>query len=377
MNPKATALARNAVIALGFAVLALLFWKLRIIDPARDAGPGVSLANVDFFTQIYPMAQAAGESIRSGTIPLWNPYQLCGYPFLASVVHGVLYPFNIVYVVLPTHIAIEAVIVLHIFFAGLFMYLYTCSIPLGRPAAVASATIFMWSGAISHRAGWFPAALAAAVWLPLAFLAIDRIFERRSVGASMLLGVAVAMPILAGWLQSWVYSMYAIGGYALLHLVAEAWQQRRAAALRPFAALLAMGLLLGLALAAAQLLPSLELQSASPRKPGGLSAEQLLVTGGAVPGEILAGVVDPISGLPPQSYLGMAALLLIPLSLFSTSGRVRIFTLWLLALGAMTVALTIYTPFFELYRALPIVATIPGGSCCSRENRPRPSRPGR
>ena len=108
MNRKATALALNAAIVLGFAVLALLFWKLRLIDPASDAAKDVSLSNVDFFTQIYPMAQAAARSFREGAFPLWNPYQLGGFPFLATVIHGVLYPFNVAYVLLPTHIAIEA-----------------------------------------------------------------------------------------------------------------------------------------------------------------------------------------------------------------------------------------------------------------------------
>ncbi len=353
MNRKATALALNAAIVLGFAVLALLFWKLRLIDPASDAAKDVSLSNVDFFTQIYPMAQAAARSFREGAFPLWNPYQLGGFPFLATVIHGVLYPFNVAYVLLPTHIAIEATIVLHIFAAGLFMYLYARAIPLQPIASVAAAVTFMWSGLLSNLAGWFPPALAASVWLPLAFLAIDRIFERRTVAWSMLLGVAVAMPILAGWLQTWTYAMYAIGGYALLRLVAEALRHRRAAPLLPSAALLATGLLLGFALAAAQLLPGFELQSASPRKPGGLSVEQMLVTGGSSPELVIAGAVDPTPGFPRQSYLGMAALLLMPLSLFSTSGRVRLLCLWLLTLGTMTVVLTIHTPFFELYRALP------------------------
>jgi hypothetical protein len=355
VNRKATAVALNAAIVIAFAVLALLFWKLRIIDPARDAAKDISLTNVDFYTQIYPMAQAAGRSIRDGTIPLWNPFQLCGYPFLATVIYGVLYPFNVAYLFLPTHVAIEATIVLHIFAAGLFMYLFTRGIPLGRPAAFSSATIFMWSGILSYRAGWFPPALASAVWLPLAFLAIDRIFERRSLGSSMLLGVAVGMPILAGWLQTWTYAMYAIGGYAVLRLVADALRHRRAAPLLPSAVLLATGLLLGVALAAAQLLPSFELRSAGPRKPGGLSVEQMLVTGGDAPEQIISGAVDPTPGFPRKSYLGMATLLLMPLSLFSTSRRVRLLWLWLLAIGSMAVALSIHQPFFEFYRALPTV----------------------
>ena len=41
------------------------------------------------------------------------------------------------------------------------------------------------------------------------------------------LGTAVAMPILAGWLQIWMYTMYAIGIYAGLHAIAVLWRGDR------------------------------------------------------------------------------------------------------------------------------------------------------
>ena len=36
----------------------------------------------------------ASAALRNGTLPLWNPYQGLGQPFLSNYVSGVLYPIN-------------------------------------------------------------------------------------------------------------------------------------------------------------------------------------------------------------------------------------------------------------------------------------------
>src|SRR6185503_18370087 len=84
-------------------------WKFRIIDlavwPYRLLSP-----NGDLYTQIYPMSLRASEWIGSGQLPLWNPFQFCGHPFLATGQYGMLYPLNAVYLALPTALAFEATV---------------------------------------------------------------------------------------------------------------------------------------------------------------------------------------------------------------------------------------------------------------------------
>ena len=57
-------------IVLALAVAALLFWKLRIFDPAVNQPFQPNLTNVDFFTYEVPVGAAAAESLRQGRIPL-------------------------------------------------------------------------------------------------------------------------------------------------------------------------------------------------------------------------------------------------------------------------------------------------------------------
>src|SRR5262245_8363754 len=95
----------DRLVVAGLVVLGVAFWYLRIIQPATV---GYELmANKDFYTQIYPMSYRAAQWLRSGTFPLWNPYQYCGVPFMATGIYGVLYPFNFPYLLFRTEVAIE------------------------------------------------------------------------------------------------------------------------------------------------------------------------------------------------------------------------------------------------------------------------------
>ena len=62
--------------------------------------------------------------------------------------------------------------------------------------------------------------------------------------------------------------------------------------------------------------------------------------------------MDSLPGFPRYPYVGMLTLLLIPASLFSKSGRLRVLFLWGLGAWSIAVALT-YTPVFTVFQMLP------------------------
>ncbi|MBI5829483.1 MAG: hypothetical protein HZB20_08090, partial [Chloroflexi bacterium] len=49
----------------------------------------------DLLLENYPWKRFILNALRSGELPLWNPYQFAGVPFLASGQHSGLYPFSI------------------------------------------------------------------------------------------------------------------------------------------------------------------------------------------------------------------------------------------------------------------------------------------
>src|ERR1051326_6519188 len=48
----------------------------------------------DAIAQFYPWRSFAAHWMRHGVIPLWDPHQFCGTPFLANSQSAVLYPLH-------------------------------------------------------------------------------------------------------------------------------------------------------------------------------------------------------------------------------------------------------------------------------------------
>ena len=74
----------------------------------------------------YPVAYFLRDTVRSGHWPLWNPYTLCGTPFLAQWNTLALYPFSLIYILGPMPWA------LNIFLLGHLLTGRTRHVLLGR-----------------------------------------------------------------------------------------------------------------------------------------------------------------------------------------------------------------------------------------------------
>src|ERR1041385_165597 len=70
----------------------------------------------------YPLAAYHRESFWRGEIPLWNPYNNAGLPFLAQWNTMVLYPGSLIYLLLPLPWSLGIFCLAHQYFAGLGMY---------------------------------------------------------------------------------------------------------------------------------------------------------------------------------------------------------------------------------------------------------------
>src|SRR5579863_5350243 len=84
----------------------------------------LSSSQADLFLHFVAWRQFAFDQLRHGHLTLWNPYYLCGAPFLGNFESGLLYPPNLIYLILPLGLAINTGIILHVFFAGFFTYLW-------------------------------------------------------------------------------------------------------------------------------------------------------------------------------------------------------------------------------------------------------------
>jgi O-antigen/teichoic acid export membrane protein len=229
----------------------------------------------DLVLQNYQWKSFILESLSEGEIPLWNPHQLAGVPFLAAGQQSTLYPFSILYYVMPLPAAYGWFTVVQLWIAGAGMFALARGLGASRTGG-AIAGITYQLAAFFIISAVFPMMIAGAAWLPLVLLMCEHISARRAIwrgrpGAAVWMGLgalALAMSVLAGHVEIVYYTLIIAGYYSAFRLAWRALVTERGAAwatrLRGIAIsgawLLAL-VVLGMALGAVQFVPLFELAS--------------------------------------------------------------------------------------------------------------------
>ena len=96
----------------------------------------------DFGGFSYPIAFHVHESFWHGDIPLWNPLNHCGTPFLAQWNTQVLYPPTLFYLLFPPSWSLGVFCLLHLFLGGWGMFLLANHWTRSRFAAAFAGVVF-------------------------------------------------------------------------------------------------------------------------------------------------------------------------------------------------------------------------------------------
>ena len=216
-------------------------------------------AMVDPIQQYYPWRHFAVESLRQGTIPLWNPHAFCGTPFVANLQSAVFYPPNVLFLLMPVGLGFTATVVLHCALAGLFMFGFLRALGLARAASLVGAVAFMFNGALVAWAEYPALGLWVMVWLPLILWLLERAIQKGSIATAAAAGCMVGVQFLGGHFQYSVYVLIGIAIFALWRVGGSRGERLRVLGYS------ALALGLGIAVAAAQVLPALELAARCQR----------------------------------------------------------------------------------------------------------------
>ena len=293
----------------------------------------------------FPLAYYQRECFRHGQLPLWNPYNNCGVPFLAQWNTMPLYPPALIYLLLPLEWSLSFFCLLHLFWAGLGMYWLAHRWAGNRLAAAAAGLIFAFNGLSLNLLMW-PSHIATLSWMPWVVLAVQAAWEegRHKLVLAALVG---ALQMLAGGPETILFTWLILLGLWVM----QVWRVFRPSwspgAVCPapaepspcFAALWRFPLVVVLvaALAAVQLLPFLDLAAHSQRTPGFADARWSMPAWGwmnflvpMVYGSVWSkGVFFQYNQAWTSSYyLGVGGLLLALLGVWVAPQRRRI---WLLA----------------------------------------------
>ena len=341
---------RDLLAIIVLAALTLLFyWRMVCTNQI--------LTSYDTFTYFYPYRAYAATALAQGRLPLWLPDLFLGVPFLANIQTAVFYPLNLLFLAFSTPQALAASVVGHVFLAGAFTYAFArLSVGLGRFGAFLAAVVFMFGGFLAVQAGHINQ-LNASAWLPLLLLAFDLAYRRRSLAWGLGAGLVLAMVFLAGHTQEAYMTLVALGLFALWRaLTAGPSPRGRWLMLRLAAGLLILVLLVGLGLAAVQLLPTAELSLLSVRG-GGMSYREA-TSFSLDPRLGLVALLPGFSEQPPSSeYVGYVGIVAVGLALAALVRRWRepavVFCALLAGLG-LFLALGRWNPFYYLaYHLVP------------------------
>ncbi len=319
------------------ALVLLFFWKIALTN--------LIPAGLDVFTYFCPYREYAAQVIRAGHLPLWNPYLFLGAPFLANIQSAVLYPLNYFFLWLPAPKMVAYSIVLHIFLAGAFTYLFARrALKMSPSSALVAAVVFALSGSLGAQ-GEHVNQLSVFAWLPFLLLLFHEAYRQESVVYGLFASLVVGLQFLAGHAQASFINLSVLGCYAIyLFLRGRRTLPKRLG--------LFVGVtLLGAGLAAAQLLPTLELSRLSLRG-GGLTYRQA-VSFSLRPTLLLLSLLPSFDYSPFSEYIayvGITPILLASLALLRKRGAF----FGALALLGVFLALGLYNPFYYLlYRLVP------------------------
>ena len=121
-------------------LLAVLFFR-SIISPAKI------MDNVHYINDVTFYSYNMKESLKQGTLPLWTPYYYSGRPLFAQPEYYFI-DFNFLLILLTGNIylAMNFSVIIHLFLAGLGMYILVKYLSENKMAAFISALVYMFNG---------------------------------------------------------------------------------------------------------------------------------------------------------------------------------------------------------------------------------------
>jgi hypothetical protein len=326
--------------------LALLFW------PAWVEGERLIVGG-DALIIHYPWWVLWRDLLAAGEPPFWNPYTFSGIPAFPTLQSGFGYPPHWAVTWLPPVRAMNWMLGLHVVLAGLgtawcagrLGATPSGQIVSGASFALGSAlTARLWAGHVSF--------VETNAWLPIATGFAVQIGRR---GAVVRLALVVAIMTLAGQPEVLIFGLWWLPIWAGVGATRDPDRRVFRSVVR-----VALGVVLGLALAAFQVLPVVELARISNRQIG--MGWEFQTTTSWPPWHVLTAISPTIFGdpertyWPGQPYDWHEKLFFVGLVTLFAAGRVRGQWRWLcwgLAATALVLSFGRYLPGYSLTNLVP------------------------
>ncbi|HEY6230122.1 MAG TPA: hypothetical protein VIW64_02550, partial [Pyrinomonadaceae bacterium] len=205
----------------------------------------------DGILQNVPFRVAAAQMIKSGFLPLWDPYIFSGMPLLAAAQPGILYPLNWFYLIFSPAAATNLMVVSSYMVAGLGAYLYARRIDTSISGSLLTALVWQFSGALVGQIAHINIVHNSAM-LPWLLWSIEAYAQTAKLKRGALIAGLLALQFFAGHQQTFAYSLILIAAYVVTMALSNERLRKRYLSTLVF-------IVAGLMLAAVQILPTFEL----------------------------------------------------------------------------------------------------------------------
>jgi len=290
----------------------------------QPAGVPHKAQGSDVIRELFPWKFFSIESLKTGQITFWNPYNFSGNPHFANLQSGTFYLVNVLFFLMPFLLGWTIYIILQPILAALFTYIFLRDISLSKTASVYGGITFAFSAFMVVWLQWGVFG-HAILWLPLVLFLINRFISKPSSIKMLFLTVVLTQSILAGYIQLAIYLYIFSLSFVLFKFLTE--KNKRSCFL--IYGSLVFPYIAALILTTFQTLPLIEFVSESLRKPYSLDqlSERL------IPLKNLITIIFPdffgnpatrnywISGtyIERVSYIGILSILFIFFALYSKS----------------------------------------------------------
>ena len=247
-----------------FTIILLAPFSILFFIPGSPVLGNILCDNPGMF---YYLNHFVGASWRAGEVPLWNPYAMLGYPSLGEGQGAALHPQALLFVLLPTGVAINVLIVICFVASGFGFRGYLRAIGLGERAAFCGAICWCFSSIFISRihAGHLTNILGFAS-LPYLLLGWEGFRRTGRIAFLALFAVAYALLVLASHPQFlYLFSLFVLVYVVVQTIVDCATGEKTSRAIKRVL-ILGVFVVLAVGMGAAQLIPSADFAQRSFRK---------------------------------------------------------------------------------------------------------------
>jgi hypothetical protein len=192
-------------------------------------------AQGDFYGQFYTFSVYQFERMTAGELPLWNPYNHAGFPFIADPQTAVFYPPRLL-MIAAAHItgagwSVDALLLeglLHFLLASLgwyaFLRVLTHEHVASIPAAISGSLVATYGGFLTGYPLLQLAILESAVWLPFMLASLHLSVRNTAIRWGWLMAASAALGL--SWLAGHSQTAWFCTVLGVSFLLYRSWQNR-------------------------------------------------------------------------------------------------------------------------------------------------------